>query len=92
MSYVNSQQISVQKVAWHRAQSEHRRCFGAAGDVHYRRRGCAGPRRVRRPVRYRSQADDAALPSEVFAIESAAGVRQHMAGQGRGRSAAASAG
>jgi integrase len=43
-------------------------------------------------LRYRSQADDAALLSEVFAIEAAAGVRQHIAGQGRGRSAAASAG
>jgi integrase len=34
-------------------------------------------------LRYRSQAEDAALLSEVFAIEAAAGVRQHMAGRGR---------
>ena len=43
-------------------------------------------------LRYRSQAEDAALLSEVFAIEAAAGVRQHMAGQGRGRSPAGSPG
>lgn len=43
-------------------------------------------------LRYRRQVDDVALLSEVFAIEAVAGVRQHMAGQGRGRSAAASAG
>jgi integrase len=34
-------------------------------------------------LRYRSQANDAAMLSEVFAIEAAAGVRQHMAAKGR---------
>jgi integrase len=43
-------------------------------------------------LRYRSQAEDAALLSEVFAIEAAAGVRQHMAVQGRGKAPAGSPG
>jgi integrase len=34
-------------------------------------------------LRYRSQEEDAALLSEIFALEAAAGVRQHLAGRSR---------
>jgi integrase len=34
-------------------------------------------------LRYRSQEEDAALLSEIFALEASAGVRQHMAGRSR---------